>query len=304
MKAVFAPKAGPPEILEIRDIPKPEPRKSEILVRVHCATVTSGDANLRRFNRVFLGAVGLIAGFKVMKVPGVEYSGVVEAAGAGVSAFKPGDQVRGTTTGLAMGANAEYVCVPEHPKMGVLIHKAPELSHKEAAAVCVGAMTALFFLRKAGVREGDSVLVYGASGSVGSAAVQLARHFGARVTAVCSGANAPLVSDLGAERVIDYRTSDFRDEGNRYDIIIDAVGKLKKSGVKDSLTDGGRFLTVKSMTKEIKEEMEFLQDLQVSEELKPVITEEFSLDRITEAHRLVDSGRKRGNVVIPIVAEP
>ncbi len=303
MKAVIAPKAGPPEVLKIRDIPTPEPKENEILVRVHCATVTSGDSRMRSFNRILLGAVGLIAGFKVMKVPGIEYSGVVEQAGSAVRAFKPGDHVRGTTTGLSQGANAEFVCVPEHPRHGVLIAKAPELSHREAAAVCVGAMTALFFLRQAMEKRGDSLLVYGASGSVGTAAIQLAVHFGARVTAVCSAGNADLVSSLGAERVIDYKTADFRVENRKYDIILDAVGKLKKSSIKNSLTEGGRFVTVRSMTKEIREELDYIQRLQVEGSLSPVITQEFSMDEIVQAHRLVDSGRKKGNIVIPIVNE-
>jgi NADPH:quinone reductase-like Zn-dependent oxidoreductase len=303
MKAVISPKAGPPEVLQIQELEKPIPKRGELLVKVHCATVTAGDVNLRRMNRLLLGTIGLVAGFKNMKVPGVEYSGVIESVGEGVSAFAPGDAVRGTTTGLAYGANAEYVAVPEKPRMGVIIKKAAELSHRDAAAATVGPMTAMQLLQKAAIRSGESLLVYGASGSVGSFAIQLGKHYGATVIGVCSAGNTEMVGSLGADSVIDYQSEDFTKNGRRYDVIFDAVGKLSKSQVSESLASGGRFVGVRSITKEVKEELQYIQQLQLKGELKPFIDGEYALDDIVEAHRRADSGRKRGNIVIPIVPD-
>ncbi|MBN2655713.1 MAG: NAD(P)-dependent alcohol dehydrogenase [Spirochaetales bacterium] len=300
MKAVYSTRAGSPEVLELREVPIPIPGDNEILVKVYCATVTAGDAIMRRFNRTVLSILGVLAGFKPMIVPGVEYSGVVEATGKSVTSFQPGDEVRGTTTGLARGANAEYVCVPENPRQGVLIKKAPGLSHKEAAAGTVGAMTAVQLLKKAALNQGDSILVYGASGSVGSAALHLAVHYGGAVDGVCSGSNVEFVQSLGAERVYDYNIVDFLKSGKRYDVIFDAVGKLKKSDARKALSQKGRFVSVKSMTKEVREELEFIQELQVQGKLKPYIDKVFTLEEIREAHSLVDTGRKRGNIVISI----
>jgi NADPH:quinone reductase-like Zn-dependent oxidoreductase len=303
MKAVLSGKAGPPDILRIVDIPIPEPGAGEVRVRVHCATVTAGDAILRKMNRIVLGALGALFGFKAMKVPGVEFSGVIDAVGADIGDFAVGDQVRGTTTGLAYGANAEYVCVPAVSKNSVVIRKAPEISHADAAAATVGAMTAMQFVRKAELKSGEAFLVYGASGSVGSFAVQLGKHFGAVVIGVCSAANADAVKSLGADSVIDYAQEDFTTNGRRYDVIFDAVGKLSRSAAKGSLNPGGRFVSVKSPTKEVAAELEYVQDLQVKGEIKPLIDREFALEDIVEAHRLVESGRKRGNVLIRVAED-
>lgn len=300
MKAVLSPRSGPPDVLQIREMSRPDPAPGEVLVKVHYATVTSGDVKLRKFNRAVLTVVGLVAGFKPMRIPGVEFAGVIEEVGSGVTSFSRGEAVCGTTTGLRFGANAEYVCVPEKPRMGVITRKPGSVSFQDAACTPVGSMTALWFLRKARIKGGDHILIYGASGSVGSFAVQLARHFGAEVTAVCSSASVDLVKSLGADHVIDYTKESFSESGQKYDIIFDAVGKTRKSRAAPSLAGNGRFVTVKSMTGEKVEEFDYVLKLVGSGEVRPVIDRAFPLDQIVEAHRYVDSGRKKGNVVIRV----
>ncbi len=300
MRAVLCPKSGSPEVLQYTETAKPIPKDNEILVKVHYATVTAGDVIMRRFSRVLLAVLGALFGFKAMKIPGVEYAGEVEETGSGVSAFKKGDAVFGTTTGLTYGANAEYVCVPENPKMGVITHKMEEVSYKEAAAASVGSMTAMQLLKRADIEAGDKVLIYGASGSVGTYAVQLATHFGAEVAGVCSTSNTDLVQSLGADQVIDYTKTDFTQNGETYDIIFDAVGKISKSGCASSLAESGRFATVKSPTSEKVDELEYVQKLIAKGEVKVVIDKEYPLEQIVEAHRYVESGHKKGNVVIQV----
>ena len=287
-------------MLQYKDIEKPGPKSDEILIKVYCATVTSGDVKLRRFNRAFLSILGLVVGFKPMKIPGVEFAGVIEEVGSQVSSFKQNEAVCGTTTGLRYGANAEYVCVPEKPKMGVIARKPEKISFKDAACTPVGSMTALWLLEKAKLTEGESMLVYGASGSVGSFAVQLARHSGVKVTAVCSSGNVELVRSLGADNVVDYTREDFTQKGQKYDVIFDAVGKTTKSKSVSALTENGRFVSVKSLTREKTEALEGILQLVESGEIKPLIDKEYTLDQVREAHRYVESGRKKGNVVIRI----
>lgn len=300
MRAIVSPKAGPPEVLSLADVQRPTPGASEILVRVRYATVTAGDVRMRRFSRLFLAVVGALMGFRAMKIPGVEFAGEVEETGHDVTAFRKGNQVVGTTTGLSHGANAEYVCVPEHGKMCVLVKKPDQVAFRDAAATGVGGMTALQLLNRAGVKPGDAVLVYGASGSVGSFAVQLAKHLGAEVTAVCSSANVEAVAGLGVDHTIDYRSEDFRDNGRRYDVIFDAVGRLRKSDCAGSLTENGRWASVRSLTKEVAEELEFVMELVAAGEIRPLIDREVPLEDVAEAHRYVETGRKRGNVVVRI----
>lgn len=300
MKAVISSKAGPPEVLRISDIPVPEPDKDEIRIRVEYATVTAGDIILRKMPRALLAIVGMIAGFKPMKIPGVEYSGTVDRVGEDVRGYSPGDRVCGTATGLRFGANAEYLCVPTSPKTGVLAAAPDGVSMKDAAACIVGGMTARFLLNNAGLAKGESVLIYGASGSVGSFAVQLARYAGARVSAVCSAGNHDAVKKLGAERLIDYRTEDFTDGNDRYDVIFDAVGKLAKGRSAGNLTPGGRFVSVKSPTRESSESLQRILELTADGDISPLIDREFPLEDIVLAHRHVQSGRKRGNVIIRI----
>ena len=195
------------------------------------------------------------------KIPGIEFAGEIEAVGSSVKRFKPGDQVFGTTTGLSFGANADYVCVPEERSTGVLAIKPANVPYQEAAAIPVGGMTALYILKKANIQRGQKVLIYGASGSVGTYAVQIARHFGADVTGVCSTANLELVKSLGIATVIDYTREDFAQSGQTYDVVFDAVGKSSDSRSKDALAENGVYLSVKSSTSEKTENLIFLREL-------------------------------------------
>ena len=224
----------------------------------------------------------------------------MEAIGNKVTHFKVGDEVVGTTTLLKTGAYAEYICLPEQWKHGVVLHKPHNLSFKEAAALPIGGMTALFLLEKAKIKAGMKVLIYGASGSVGSYGVQVAKHYGATVTGVCSGVNTDMVKSLGAEETIDYKKEDFTEKGETYDIVFDAVGKISKSQAKKILESNGAFVTVKMMTSEKTEHLKKLVEWAEAEQIRPFIDQEFPLENIVEAHRYVDTGRKRGNVVIPI----
>lgn len=303
MKAVLSTRSGPPEVLQIIEREKPSPGPGEILIKVQSATVTSGDVNLRRIPRFFQSVLGLFVGFKPMKTPGVEYAGIVEAVGSDTATYNIGDAVCGTTTGLVHGANAEYVCVPANPKTGVIANIPEGVSFDEAAAAVVGPMTAMFILKKAGIASGQRVLVYGASGSVGSYAVQLAKHFGAEVTGVCSRPNIAMVQSLGADHTIDYQQEDFTQNGQQYDLIFDAVGKITKSKCTGSLSKNGRFATVRSLTKENAEELKQILHLVAIGEITPIIDREYRLDEIVEAHRYVETGRKKGNVILHVSDE-
>ncbi|MGE3910190.1 MAG: NAD(P)-dependent alcohol dehydrogenase, partial [Chloroflexota bacterium] len=235
MRAVVYTQYGPPEVLHLREVARPTPKDNEVLIRVHASTVTSGDWRLRKAEPV------LIRGFAGLLRPkhqtlGNEVAGDVEAVGSLVTRFKPGDAIFGT--GM-FGAYAEYHALPED---GMLMLKPPNLSYEQAAALPNGAFTALHFLRLGGVKAGQRVLVYGASGSVGTYAVQLAKHFGAEVAAVCGTRNVDLVRSLGADRVIDYTREDFTRDGVRYDIIFDTVGKTSFSRCRRSLTPQGRYV--------------------------------------------------------------
>ena len=271
MKAIVCTKQGPPEVLQLREVEKPVPNANEVLVKVHASTVTIGDVILRKLHPLLFLPMRLF-GVKRKKTPGHEFAGEVEAVGRDVKQFKIGDQVFGTTTGLSVGANAEYVCVPEEWKTGVLAIKPANLTYEESAALPVGGMTALFILQKGNIQPGQKVLVYGASGSVGTFAVQLAKHdFGAEVTGVCSTANVELVRSLGADKVIDYTKGDFTQNGQTYDVIFDAVGKLSFASVEKLLTDKNHFLSVQSSTNERIENLMLLKELAEAGKIKPVI---------------------------------
>lgn len=302
MKAILSPRSGPSEVLRLADVAQPRPRAGEILVQVRYATVTTGDVKLRRIPRLLLAVLGALFGFRAMKIPGAEYSGVVEEVGPGVDGFAVGDAVVGTTTGLAYGANAEYVTVPVKSRLGVLVRKPETLGFREAAASVVGPMTAMQILRRARIEQGTRVLVYGASGSVGSAAVQLAKHFGAEVTGVCSTRNVELVRSLGADAVIDYTATDFAEAGGNYDVVVDAVGKISRGRARPVLADHGTFLSVKAPTKERADELELIQSLAAAGTLQAPIDREVGLAEVPEAHAYVESGRKRGNVVVAVRA--
>lgn len=302
MKAIVTTRQGAAEGLRLQDVPRPSPRDNELLVRVHAATVTRGDVVLRNFHPVLFLPMRLF-GVRRKRIPGHEWAGVVEAAGREAMRFKPGDRVFGTTTGLSVGANAEYVCLPESGSSGVLDAIPGGLTFAQAAALPVGGMTALQILRRANIQPGQSVLVNGASGSVGSYAVQLARHFGADVTGVCSGRNAELVRSLGAGRIIDYTQQEFAAAGVRYDVIFDAAGKSSPAHSAPALAEGGLFLTTNTSTKESLDDLRELGRLVSEGHITPFIDRRYPLDQVAEAHRYVESGRKRGNVVITVVDE-
>jgi NADPH:quinone reductase-like Zn-dependent oxidoreductase len=273
---------------------KPRPRKDELLIRIHATTVTIGDVIIRRLPFPIRIGLGLVLGKG--RVLGHELAGEVEAVGADVTRFRKGDQVF-ASTGYAGGANAEYICLAE---TGTVSLKPASLSFEEAAAVPVGALTALDLLRRANIQPGQSALVYGASGSVGSCAVQLARHFGAEVTAVTSTANLEWVKALGADRVIDYTQGDLSKTGDTYDVVFDAVGKMATPDGKRCLKPDGTYLSVRSPTKESAEALVFIKEIIEAGGLKPVIDRTYPLERVAEAHAYVAEGHKRGNVVLVV----
>ena len=303
MKAIVVTGSGPPEVLELRDVEKPVPRDNEMLVRVHASTVTIGDAIIRKMPRFLMGPMMILLGFKLKKIAGHELAGVVEAVGRDIRSFSKGDHVFGTTTGLKYGANAEYVCIPEEGGRGMVARKPANVSFGEAAAIPIGGMTALQILRLGKVKNGDRVLIYGASGSVGTYAVQLAKNQGAHVTGVCSGANLDLVRSIGADEVMDYTREDFRKNGKTYDVIFDTVRKLKQSGCKRSLGENGVFISSWFLTRETNEDLIRLKELVEAGKVRPVIDRTYPLEQVVEAHRYVDLGHKRGNVVITVVGD-
>lgn len=322
MKAWVYERYGPPDVLQLKDLPKPTPRDNEVLIRTRATTVTSGDWRVRGltvpagfglFARLALGVAG-----PRQPILGTELAGVVESIGKDVSKFKPGDEVF-AFAGTAMGCHAEYKCMPENGRVAL---KPANLTFDEAAGLCFGGSTALDFFRRGKLQRGKRVLVNGASGAVGSAAVQLARHFGADVTAVCGPANVELVRSLGANRVIDYTTEDFTKSGQTYDVILDTAGTARFFRSKHSLSERGRLLVVLgglpdllmgpwvAMTSSKKtiagpaaervEDLAVLAQLAAAGEFKPVIDRRYPFEQMVEAHRYVDSGRKRGNVVITV----
>lgn len=322
MKAVVYERYGPPEVLQLKELEKPTPKDNEVLIKTHATTVTSGDWRLRSLNvPVGFGFImRLVFGISKPKQPilGSELAGVIESVGKHVRNFKVGDQVFAFSD-AGMGCHAEYKCMPQD---GAVVLKPPSLSYDEAAALSFGGTTALDFLRRGKLQSGERVLINGASGGVGTAAVQLAKHFGADVTGVCSTANVKLVRSLGASHVIDYTKEDFTQNGETYDVIVDTVGTAPFSRSKDSLTNGGRLLMILaglpdmlevpwvSMTSSKKiiagpaavraEDLRFLARLAEAGEFKPVIDRRYPFEQIAEAHRYVDTGRKKGNVVVTL----
>lgn len=322
MKAIVYTKYGPPEVLQIKEVEKPVPKEKEILVKIKATTVTVADIRSRSFTvpTVFWLPARMTLGFRQPKkeILGMELAGEVESVGKEVKRFKEGDQVFAASL-VGFGAYAEYLCLPEDGPVSI---KPAAITYAEAAAIPIGARTALFFLRKANLQSGQKVLVYGASGSVGSYAIQIAKYFGAHVTGVCSTSNLEWVNSLGADEVIDYTAEDFSTKDAEYDVVFEAVNKssflacmkvLKKDGIYINVTEplpslqmlwtqltSGKKLLLSRNSPESSEALTFLSELVERGKLKVVIDRYFEFDEIVGAHRYVEQGHKKGNVVINV----
>jgi NADPH:quinone reductase-like Zn-dependent oxidoreductase len=326
MKAIVWTKYGPPDVLQLKEVEKPAPKDNEVLIRVRATTVTAGDSEMRRLKFPFLFRLSLriyngLGKPKKITILGQELAGEIESVGKDVKLFKKGDQVFGTT-GFGFGAYAEYKCLPEEPKMGVLAKKPVNMTYEEAAAVPIGGLEALHFLRKGNVKSGQKVLIIGAGGSIGTFAVQLSRYFGAEVTGVDSAGKLDMLRSIGADHVIDYTQEDYTKTAETYDVIFDVMGKSSFSGCVRSLKQNGRYLlgnaglsqmvrgrwtSIRSSKKVIigaanqkTEDLLFLKELIEAGKIKSVIDRCYPLDQMTEAHRYVDEGHKKGNVVITV----
>lgn len=309
MKAVICTKYGPPEVLQIKEVEKPFPKNNEVLIRIRATTAHIGDTKVRRLepglgpitDLFFKPLMRIIIGFKGprKKILGMELAGDIEAVGKEVTLFKTGDPVFASTE-FRFGTYAQYCCMPENR---ILAIKPVNMSYEEAAPVSNAGLTALINLRKANIQKGQKVLIYGASGSVGTYAVQIARHFGAEVTGVCSTANLEMVRSVGADKLIDYTQEDFTQRSDTYDVIFDAVGKIPSAKRKKSLKKSGMYLSALALSGNIilkVEDLIFLKELCEAGKLRSVIDKRYPMEQIVEAHRYVDKGHKKGNVVITV----
>ena len=318
MKAIAWKKYGAPEVLKLKEFEKPSPKNNEVLIKIHASSVTAGDCRLRAF-KVPMGfwlPTRLVFGLIKPRspIPGMDISGEIELTGKGVKLFKKGDKVYGTT-GMRLGANAEYICLSEN---SALVKKPNNITYEQAAAVLFGGLAAIHFLRdKANVQKGQKILVNGASGAVGTASIQLAKHFGAEVTGICSTSSIELVEYLGVKEVIDYTKEDFTENKEAYDVIFDAVGNLSLSQCKKSLTKQGKLILINTglltnllsivrknvicgVAGESKENLDFLRECVEAGDIEAVIDRIYPLEKIVEAHRYVGRGHKKGSVVISV----
>lgn len=302
MKAMVCTKYGKPDVLQLQEVEKPIPKENEILIKIYATTVTSGDCRVRSFNSPLLLwlPMRIVLGLRKPRksILGVELAGEVEDVGKNVTRFKKGDQLF-AMTGMKFGGYAEYICLPEK---GTIAVKPENVTYEEAASISFGGTTALHFFRKGTIQTGQKVLIYGASGAVGTAAVQLANYYGAEVTGVCSAKNSELVKSLGADLVIDYQNEDFTEKQERYDLIFDAVGKITKNQCKGALALNGRFVSVEGqgIAKVQTKDLLLLKKLMEEGQIQSVIDRCYSLEQVPEAHEYVETGHKIGSVVVTL----
>jgi len=318
MKAIAWTKYGAPEVLKLKEFEKPTPKNSEVLIKIYASSVTAGDCRLRAMKvpKGFELLTRLAFGLTKPKISiiGMDISGEIESVGSDVTLFQKGDKVY-ATTGMRLGANAEYICLSEH---STLVKKPSNTTHEQAVAVIFGGLTAIHFLKdKANIQTAQKVLINGASGAVGSTSIQLAKYFGAEVTGICSTSNIKLVKTLGAKKVINYTKEDFTKNEKTYDVILDTVGNLSLSQCKKSLKKQGKLILINtnlitnllSLTKknlicgvagESKKALDFLRERVEARDIKHVIDKLYSLEQTAEAHKYVDRGHKKGNVVISV----
>ncbi|MEN8229325.1 MAG: NAD(P)-dependent alcohol dehydrogenase [Bacteroidota bacterium] len=314
MKAIICTKYGPPDVLQFKEVENPIPKRNEICIKIHATTVTSSDCIVRGFNIPMWRPMGLMMGIAMgfgkprNPILGMVAAGEVESVGSDVKRFKIDDQVLAYTvlspTKTRFGTYAQYICIPED---WIVLPKPSNTTYEEAAAIPYPGELAMFFLKKGDIQRRKNVLIVGASGSIGTTAVQIVRHYGAKVTGVCSTANLELVRSLGADMVIDYTKEDYSKRGEHYDLILDAVPqqvadrKRLKSQAKNSLTTDGKYISIDDgLAKVSYDDLVLLLDLTKSGEFKPVIDRSYRLEQMVEAHRYVETGHKKGNVVITV----